>query len=93
MTTCLTVLRPRAARSSRPCRAVRPVPSSRPSSSWAPVAVEWDAVRGLHVARCVRCAEYFTAPRVDQVEDWAASHRCDAELAALLAAVTGGRAA
>ncbi|MBX6767199.1 MAG: hypothetical protein IRY90_08610 [Actinomadura rubrobrunea] len=57
------------------------------------MTVEWDAVRGLHVARCVRCAEYFTAPRVDQVEDWAASHQCDAELAALLAAVTGGRAA
>jgi len=93
MTTCLTILRPRAARSSRPRRAVRPAPSSRPSSSWAPVTVEWDVVPGLHVARCVRCADSFTSSRIDQVEDWAATHRCDAELAALLAAVTGGRAA
>ncbi|GAA4139521.1 hypothetical protein GCM10022416_25850 [Actinomadura keratinilytica] len=54
-----------------------------------PVAVEWDAVRGLHVARCGRCAECFTSSRVDEVEDWAAAHRCDAELAALLAEVSG----
>jgi hypothetical protein len=26
---------------------------------------------------------------VDEVEDWAAAHRCDAELAALLAEVSG----
>ncbi|WP_285497024.1 hypothetical protein [Actinomadura sp. NBRC 104425] len=63
------------------------VPSS--GSSWVPVVVEWDAVRGLHVARCARCADCFTSSRVDQVEDWAASHRCDAELAALLAEISG----
>ncbi|GAA4078949.1 hypothetical protein [Actinomadura miaoliensis] len=107
MTTRLDV-RPRSVLSSRPRPAVRPVPSSsRPSSSrpssprssvpssgssWAPV-VEWDAVRGLHVARCVRCVEFFTSSRLDLVEDWATTHRCDAELAALLAHIAGGRAA
>ncbi|MEU6036938.1 hypothetical protein ABZ801_16175 [Actinomadura sp. NPDC047616] len=57
------------------------------------MTVEWDAVRGLHVARCARCADCFSSSHVDLVEDWAATHRCDAELAALLAAVSGGRAA
>ena len=100
MTTRVIVLRPRFVPSSRPRPAARPgsSSSSRPSvpsssSFRVPVTVEWDGVRGLHVARCVRCAECFTSSRVDLVEDWAATHRCDAELAALLANIVGGRAA
>jgi hypothetical protein len=97
MTARLIVLRP------RPVPAARSVPfsSSQPSarspvpSSWSVplVRVEWDGVRGLNIARCSRCADSFTSTRVDAVEEWAATHRCDAELAALLAEITSGRAA
>ncbi|WP_187437864.1 hypothetical protein [Actinomadura decatromicini] len=71
--------------------------SSRPScvSSWDvwPVGVEWDEFRSLHIARCQRCADSFTSARPGEVDCWADTHRCDPELAALLALVTSRRAA
>jgi hypothetical protein len=64
-------------------------------SSWDvwPVGVEWDEFRSLHVARCQRCAESFASSSCGEVDDWADTHRCDAELAALLALVDTRRAA
>ncbi|WP_433228989.1 hypothetical protein [Actinomadura formosensis] len=74
-----------------------PSPPSRPSvvSSWDvwPVGVEWDEFCSLHLARCQRCADSFTSSSCDEVDDWADTHRCDPELAALLALVTARRAA
>lgn len=71
--------------------------SSRSSavSSWDvwPVGVEWDEFRSLHVARCQRCADSFASEFCGEVNDWADAHRCDAELAALLALVDTRRAA
>lgn len=71
--------------------------SSRSSvvSSWDvwPVGVEWDEFRSLHIARCQRCADSFTSSSCSDVDHWADAHRCDPELAALLALVTSGRAA
>lgn len=87
------VLRPRP----RPRFAVVPAPSSPSSvvSSWDvwPVGVEWDEFRSLHVARCQRCAESFASSSCGEVDAWADIHRCDAEVAALLALVDVRRAA
>ncbi|WP_242888064.1 hypothetical protein [Actinomadura litoris] len=97
----IRVLRPRPARR-RPRFAVVPAPSSGSSpsrsasvSSWDvwPVGVEWDEFRSLHIARCQRCAESFASSRAAEVDGWADAHRCDTELAALLALVTDRRAA
>ncbi|MFI0370399.1 hypothetical protein ACH35V_21230 [Actinomadura sp. 1N219] len=98
MATRVHVLRP------RPRFVAVPSPSSGPSSrssrpspvsSWDvwPVGVEWDEFRSLHLARCQRCADSFTSSRAAEVDEWADTHRCDAELAALLALVTDRRAA
>ncbi|GAA3952689.1 hypothetical protein GCM10023085_38990 [Actinomadura viridis] len=99
MTARVTTLRARP-RPRRPGSAFssRPVPAGCPASSWAssavpPVILGWDDVRGLHIARCERCADSFASDIAGEVEDWAELHRCDAELAALLALVTSGRAA
>ncbi|MFI0480501.1 hypothetical protein [Actinomadura sp. 9N215] len=101
MTVRVLALRPRprprfvavSSGSSSPSSAV----SSRPSpvSSWDvwPVGVEWDEFGSLHVARCQRCADSFASSRAAEVDDWAEVHRCDVELAALLALVTDRRAA
>lgn len=64
-------------------------------SSWDvwPVGVEYDEFRSLHLARCQRCADSFASSSCGEVDDWADAHRCDAELAALLALVTARRAA
>ncbi|QXJ23621.1 hypothetical protein AGRA3207_004803 [Actinomadura graeca] len=64
-------------------------------SSWEvwPVGVEWDEFRSLHIARCQCCAESFTSSRSGEADGWADTHRCDPELAALLALVTDRRAA
>jgi hypothetical protein len=64
-------------------------------SSWDvwPVGVEWDEFLSLHVARCQRCADSFASSRSGEVDDWADTHRCDAEMAALLALVDVRRAA
>jgi hypothetical protein len=64
-------------------------------SSWDvwPVNVEWDEFGSLHIARCQRCADSFTSTRAGELDDWADSHACDPELAALMAFVTSGRAA
>lgn len=70
--------------------------SSRlPVSSWDvwPVGVEWDEFRSLHIARCQRCADSFASSRCGEADDWADTHTCDPELAALLALVTDRRAA
>ncbi|TMR34015.1 hypothetical protein [Actinomadura geliboluensis] len=72
--------------------------SSRSSvvSSWDvwPVGVEWDEFRSLHLARCQRCADSFaSSSRSGEVDDWADTHHCDPELAALPALVTSRRAA
>jgi hypothetical protein len=66
---------------------------SWPSSAPVLVGIGWDDNRGLHVARCPRCTESLDSTDIGQVEDWATRHRCDPELAALLALVTTGRAA
>jgi hypothetical protein len=50
-------------------------------------------LRGLDVAVCDGCAESFASSCCGEVDDWADMHRCDAELAALLALVDTRRAA
>jgi hypothetical protein len=55
--------------------------------------VEWDGVRGLHVASCGRCADTMTAVSAGRAYRWAETHKCDPELAALLADICGGTAA
>ncbi|WP_021591236.1 hypothetical protein [Actinomadura welshii] len=71
--------------------------SFRPSvvSSWDvwSVGVEWDDFRSLHLARCQQCADSFASSSCGEVDDWADTHRCDPELAALLALVDTRRAA
>ncbi|MFB4311950.1 hypothetical protein [Actinomadura sp. GTD37] len=64
-------------------------------SSWDvwPVGVECDEFRSLHLARCQRCADSFASSSGGEVDDWADSHWCDAELAALLGLVDVRRAA
>nr|BFE32406.1 hypothetical protein GCM10010200_046570 [Actinomadura rugatobispora] len=59
-------------------------------SSWDvwPVGVEWDEFRSLHVARCQQCAESLASSSSSEVDDWADAHRCDPELATLLALAT-----
>jgi hypothetical protein len=52
------------------------------------VRVEWDGVRGLHVAVCGGCCETLTTARYGQAHEWADTHTCDPELAALLDAIT-----
>ncbi|WP_176401165.1 hypothetical protein [Actinomadura sp. BRA 177] len=72
-----------------------PSRSSSAVSSWDvwPVGVEWDDFRSLHIARCQRCADSFASSSCGEVDDWADVHRCDVELAALLALVDVRRAA
>ena len=53
----------------------------------------WDQARALYVSVCERCCEGLDTPRPDQADDWAPSHHCDPELAALLADITTRRAA
>ncbi|MFA1546783.1 hypothetical protein [Actinomadura chokoriensis] len=64
-------------------------------SSWDvwPVGVEWDDFRSLHLARCQHCADSFASSSCGKVDTWANTHRCDPELAALLALVDNRRAA
>jgi hypothetical protein len=54
-----------------------------------PVSVEWDEGRGLYVVACRRCTETVLPSRLDEAEELAETHRCDPELAALLAEITG----
>ncbi|TDE26449.1 hypothetical protein [Actinomadura sp. 6K520] len=71
-------------------------PSRSPGvSSWAvwPVGVEWDESRSLHIGRCQRCADSFASSRPGEVDDWTDTHRCDPDLAALLALADTRRAA
>jgi hypothetical protein len=87
----------------RPVPVLRPVPRrtgpSRPvpSRPRVPVpagpVVEWDTFRGLHAAVCGRCCESLDALTVEQAHQWAENHRCDPELAALLAEVLNRRVA
>jgi hypothetical protein len=75
----------------RPAVPARPVrPGSIPDG---PVSVEWDEGRGMYVAVCRRCMEWMFTERFEQAHVWGDEHRCDAELAALLAEVLGPRAA
>jgi hypothetical protein len=53
------------------------------------VSVEWDEGRELYVVACRRCTETVLPSRLEEAEDLAEGHRCDPELAALLAEVTG----
>lgn len=57
------------------------------------VPVEWNEGRGLYVAVCSRCTENLTTERFEQAHTWAEDHRCDYELAVLLAEVLKRRAA
>ncbi|MEW2356403.1 hypothetical protein [Spirillospora sp. NPDC029432] len=84
----------------RPRHVLVPVP--RPRSSGSPscsssavpaVTVGWDGLRSLHTARCGRCADALASRSLSDVDDWATAHRCDAELAALLADLDPRRAA
>lgn len=92
MTARVIPFRPRRPRRvpARPAASL-PVPSSALPDGQ--VVVEWDGIRGTHTAVCTRCTDNITAVPVDQVHVWADSHRCDPELAALLAEITGGTAA
>jgi hypothetical protein len=82
-------IRPGSSRAPSPSRpgVSRPVPV-RPA-----VAVEWDGVRGVYIAVCHRCCESLTTERFDQAHDWADTHTCDPELAALLTDITRVRRA
>jgi hypothetical protein len=57
------------------------------------VSVEWDDARALYVAACDGCCETATTHHLTDAETWADEHRCDPELAALLATVLHGIAA
>jgi hypothetical protein len=72
-------------------RAARAVPT-RPDQD-GPVSVEWDDGRATYVVVCERCTESLITERLDQAHNWADEHRCDPELAALLAEVIDRRAA
>ena len=63
----------------------RPRPTSRPVT--VPVSFEWDEGRDLYVVACDRCCESTTMYRLEDADGWAETHRCDPELAALLATV------
>jgi hypothetical protein len=63
----------------------RPRPTGRPGI--LPVSVEWDEGRGLYLVACDRCCESTTTYRLEDADGWAETHRCDPELAALLATV------
>ncbi|MFI0450716.1 hypothetical protein [Actinomadura sp. 6N118] len=77
----------------RPRPAARPVRSSSSGTAVPVPVVEWDGVRGLHIAHCPRCTDTHTSSLFDQTEQWADTHHCDPELAALLAHVTARRTA
>jgi hypothetical protein len=77
-------IRPRPSPTPSPSR----TGSSRPVPSRPRVAIEWDGVRGVHVAVCRRCCDTLTTERFDQAHGWAETHTCDPELAALLTAIT-----
>ncbi|MBC6462417.1 hypothetical protein [Actinomadura sp. HBU206391] len=71
----------------------RPSPSPSPSSVVPGlderVSVEWDEARELYVVACRRCTETVLSNRLEEGEELAEAHRCDPELAALLADITG----
>lgn len=69
-------------------RSCRPVPAGP-----GRVSVEWDPINSLYIGVCTRCTDHLTTDSLDQVEQWASSHDCDPELAALLAEITHGAAA
>ena len=80
MTNVIPLRRPTVPSSSRrPRRSVH-----RPSS---PVRIIFDDVSGVHAAVCRHCTESSYTDSVGWLLDWADQHRCDPELAALLAAV------
>jgi hypothetical protein len=54
------------------------------------VWVEWDYGRCFYVAGCDRCAETITLTLLADAHEWAETHRCDPELAALLSTITTG---
>jgi hypothetical protein len=64
----------------------RPSSPSRPVL--APVRLAFDDTRGVHVAVCARCTETESAypDALGWLLDWADTHHCDPELAALLTA-------
>jgi hypothetical protein len=64
----------------------RPSPSRR--AVLDAVRLAFDDTRGIHVAACARCAETQDAypDAVGWLLGWADAHRCDPELAALIAA-------
>ncbi|MFI0352508.1 hypothetical protein [Actinomadura sp. 9N407] len=88
MTALVLAVRPRPRRAS-----VSRPRSSRPSWTVPAVTIGWDGLGSLHIAHCGRCAESSASTRLGEVDDWADSHRCDAELAALLAEITARRTA
>ncbi|GGU92192.1 hypothetical protein GCM10010182_04210 [Actinomadura cremea] len=96
MATRVLTLRPAPGPRPRPRRRLVPVPVSpsllsSPSSSV--VRVGWDEWRGLHIAACARCAESLASSLPGDVDDWADTHRCDAERAELLAEICETRRA
>ncbi|MGH3344797.1 MAG: hypothetical protein ACRDPK_18385 [Carbonactinosporaceae bacterium] len=77
----------------RPVLPGRPRPRRPVLGSDGSVLLEWDEGRGLHVAVCDRCTETASSERLDQAHEWAEEHRCDPELADLLARVLDQKAA
>jgi hypothetical protein len=77
----------------------RPRPADRRSSSSRrnlldPVRITFDDTRGVHVAVCDHCTEIQSAypDALAWLLDWADTHQCDPELAALLAVCDQGAA-
>jgi len=72
-----------------PIRPRRPRPAARPTGrpGIVPLFVEWDEGRGLYVVVCERCCDSATMYLLEEADEWAETHRCDSELAALLATV------
>ncbi|WP_433180635.1 hypothetical protein [Actinoallomurus sp. CA-150999] len=94
MTNVIPLRRPAVRSSSaRPRRRDgRPSASRRPVLG--PVRLAFDDTRGVHVAACARCAETESAypDALGWLLDWADTHHCDPELAALLGACELGAA-
>jgi hypothetical protein len=81
-------LRRPAVRASSPRPRLRDGRSSSSRLVLDPVRVTFDDTRGVHVAACAQCAETESAYSggLGWLLDWAETHRCDPELAALLTA-------
>ncbi|GLY74387.1 hypothetical protein [Actinoallomurus iriomotensis] len=93
MTNVIPLHRPAAVSSPRP-RPRDGRPSSSRRSVLDPVRLTFDPTRSVHAAVCAQCAETESAypDALGWLLGWAEAHRCDPELAALLASCDRGAA-